>query len=330
MSEMSGGAPARPRGAGWSEEADAVIGGDLATALAYATPAGGAVVAPITTSGVRDREAGTVTLTTSLAFGRKLERIRRANRVALAFHAREHGFAEGPSFVLVQGRASIGWAAEREERHAQRAALGGGMMRFFGMPRQGRFWAWWMREYYLERVPVTVGVERVSLWADPAAGGVATVHGTPPPAAAPGPQDEPRGGAGPRLPAPGAGRRLRRLPHLLLGWVGADGYPAVAPVSVAGEDREGLDLLDPSGAVPPGERRAGLVGHDFGPGLTGLRVQQHTGWLRVSGDGIRYAPHTEHRNRTPRGSRGTQLVNGGRAKLGLRRERRAGNLEGGR
>jgi len=319
-------AAARPAGAGWSEEADAVIGGDMATALAYATPARGAVVAPITTAGVRDREAGTVTLTTSLAFGRKLERIRRADQVALAFHAREHGFADGPAFVLVQGRAAIGWSPDKATRQAQRIELGAGMMRFFSPPRGGRFWAWWMREYYLERVPVTVAVERVSVWPEPGTAGAPDVHGSELPTAAPESQPAPRGGAGPRLPARRAAHRLERLPHLLLGWVDADGFPAVAPVGIGGADREGLTLLDPSGAIPPGARRAGLAGHDFGPELSGLRAQQHTGWLEAGADSIRYAPHTGQRTRTPRGATGTMLVNGGRAKLGLRRERRAGNL----
>lgn len=323
MSEAPPAAPAPAAGAGWSEEADAVIAGDIATALAYATPAGGAVVAPITTSGVRDRDAGTVTFTTSLAFGRKLERIRRANQVALAFHAREHGFAEGPAFVLLQGRATVGWA----DRAAQGRALAKGVMRFFGAPKSGRFWSWWMREYYVERVPVTVAVERVTSWPDPAGGESPTVQGLPAPTAPPAAQEAPKGGLAPRVPARRAGARLRRLPHLLLGWVGADGFPVVAPVGIGAVDRDGLTLLDPSGAVPPGARRAGLVGHRFGPGLTALRAQQHTGWLAVGEAGIRYSPHTQQRYRTPRGKVPTMLTNGGQAKLGMRRTRRAGALE---
>jgi len=312
-----------PVGAGWSEEADAIIGGDLATALAYVTPAGGVVVAPITTSGVRDREAGTVTFTTSLAFAKKLERIRRADQVALAFHARDHGFAEGPGFVLVQGRATIGWS----DRAAQGKALYKGMLRFFGAPKSGRFWDWWMREYYVKRVPVTIAVERVTLWPDPSCGGAPVVHGAPLPAAAPDEQAAPKGGVAPRVPARRAGARLGKLPHLLLGWVDADGFPMVAPVTVDAADSDGLMLGDPTGSAPAGARRAGLVGHRFGPGLTALRVQQHTGWLEVGDAGIRYAPHTQQRYRTPRGAIPTALVNGGQAKRGMRRARRDGTLE---
>src|SRR5437660_2964178 len=91
----------------WSDTADEIIPGDLTTAVAFVTPAGGAVVPPVAPIGLRDRDAGTVTFTTSLGFGRKLERIRSNPRVALAYHAREHGFAGSERFVLVQGEASF-------------------------------------------------------------------------------------------------------------------------------------------------------------------------------------------------------------------------------
>lgn len=90
----------------WSELDDGIIGGDLTAVLAYVTPAGGAVVTAVAPIGLRDREAGTVAFTTSLGFGRKLDRIDENPRVALAYHAREHGFATAPRFVLVQGTAS--------------------------------------------------------------------------------------------------------------------------------------------------------------------------------------------------------------------------------
>jgi hypothetical protein len=72
---------------------DGIIRGDLTAALAYVTPAGGAVVTAVAPIGLRDREARTVGFTTSLGFGRKLDRIKENPRVALAYHAREHGFA---------------------------------------------------------------------------------------------------------------------------------------------------------------------------------------------------------------------------------------------
>jgi len=90
----------------WSEADDEILAGDLTAALAYLTPAGGAVLTPVAPIGLRDRDAGTVTFTTSLGFGRKLDRIARNPRVALAYHARDHGFAAAPRFVLVQGTAT--------------------------------------------------------------------------------------------------------------------------------------------------------------------------------------------------------------------------------
>src|SRR5205807_1475652 len=98
----------------WSDRDDAIIGGDLTAALAYVTPAGGAVVAAVAPIGLRDRGAGTVAFTTSLGFGRKLERIRQNPRVALAYHAREHGFCAHDGYVLVQGRASYDSSPDRD------------------------------------------------------------------------------------------------------------------------------------------------------------------------------------------------------------------------
>src|SRR3954462_1066764 len=91
----------------WSERCDAVFAGDLTAALAYVTPAGGAVVTAVAPIGLRDRERGEVTFTTSLGLGKKLERIRRDPKVALLYHAREHGFHRGDELVLVQGTARI-------------------------------------------------------------------------------------------------------------------------------------------------------------------------------------------------------------------------------
>src|SRR3954463_12659362 len=91
----------------WPDEVDEVIAGDMTAALAYVTPAGGSVVTAVAPIGLRDRERGTVGFTTSLGLHKKLERIRRNPRVALAYHAREHGFADGGGFVLVQGDAEL-------------------------------------------------------------------------------------------------------------------------------------------------------------------------------------------------------------------------------
>src|SRR3954452_7226384 len=91
----------------WPDEVDEVLAGDLTAAVAYGTPAGGAVVTAVAPVGLRDRERGTVGFTTSLGFGKKLERLKADPRIALAYHARDHGSAREPLFVLVQGRATV-------------------------------------------------------------------------------------------------------------------------------------------------------------------------------------------------------------------------------
>src|SRR5205807_12445 len=145
----------------WSDRDDAIIGGDLTAALAYVTPAGGAVVTAVAPIGLRDRTAGTVGFTTSLGFGRKLDRINQNPRVALAYHAREHGFATEQRFVLVQGIASY-------DAHPDSAVLAERVRpastRFLGPPRTGPFWDRWLKAYYEDRVLVTVDVERVVSW----------------------------------------------------------------------------------------------------------------------------------------------------------------------
>lgn len=299
---------------GWSDADDAIIGGDLTAALAYVTPAGGAVVTPVAPIGLRDRDAGTVQFTTSLGFGRKLERIERNPRVALAYHAREHGFADEPRYVLVQGTATYDAqpdASVLAERVRPASA------RFMGPPASGFFWDWWLSAYYGDRVLVTVRVERILSWPDLACSGELTVAGTPPPADDPPAQAAPKKGAGPRVDAARAATRLRRLPHVLLGYTGADGFPMVVPVGVGAAGAHGIDL---SGPLPPGGRRAGVMGHRYEAKLIGLETRQHTGWLQ---DGV-YAPHTESGFRAPANKTLLLLANGFMARRGLRRARAAG------
>src|SRR6185312_3138603 len=117
----------------WSDREDDIIGGDLTAALAYLTPAGGAVVTPVAPVGLRDRAAGTVSFTTSLGFGRKLDRIKEDPRVALAYHAREHGFARDQHFVLVQGTATYD---STPDRALLEDTIGPAAARFMGAPKR--------------------------------------------------------------------------------------------------------------------------------------------------------------------------------------------------
>jgi hypothetical protein len=300
----------------WPDDVDQVLSGDLTAALAYLTPAGGTVVTAVAPVGLRDRDEGTVTFTTSLGFGKKLERIERDPRVALAYHARDHGFASGTSFVLVQGRCR---AVPPADPDWNRDVLGAASERFMGPPRRGFFWDRWLQEYYADRVPVTVEVERLLVWPKLDCSDEPVVLGAPRPAAAPEPQPTPAKGTGPRLDAGKAGSRLGRLPHSLLSWRESDGFPVVVPVRVEGAGPEGIRLAS-GAALPRGGRRAGLLGHAYKAKLVGLQARQHTGWLE---DGL-YAPHTSSAFRAPSNKTLLLLANGLLAKQGLRKARREG------
>jgi hypothetical protein len=305
----------------WSDADDEVIAGDLAATLGYLTPAGGAVIAVVAPIGLRDREAGTVTFTTSLGFGKKLERMRANPRVALAYHARDGGFATDPRYVLVQGIATFDLAPDPE---LLENVIGPASTRFMGPPKRGRiFWDRWLQAYYSDRVLVSVAVERVTSWPDGTCTGAAQITGTPALADAPPIQTPPAKGKGPRINTSRAARRLRKLPHVFAAFKGADGFPVLAPVTVGEDDAQGIRLVAQNGLLPPGGRRAGVLGHRFNPKLIGLEARTHTGWLE--GDesgGALYAPHTEAGFVAPANKTLLLLGNGFLARQGLKRARR--------
>ena len=98
----------------WDDDIDDIITGDAAVGFASVTPAGGVVIMPMAPLGLRDREAGTVTITTSLGLPKKLVRLRKNPSVALAYHAREHGFSSSPLYVVLQGTAMVDPEPDRE------------------------------------------------------------------------------------------------------------------------------------------------------------------------------------------------------------------------
>src|SRR3954464_6972975 len=156
----------------WPDALDEIIGGDLTAALAYVTPAGGAVATAVAPIGLRDRDEGTVSFTTSLGFGRKLARIERDPRVALAYHAREHGKSSSARSVLVQGSATVVKEPDRDYLEW----IGEQATPFMGPPRTGLFWDRWLSAYYSDRVPVHVQVERIVSWPDLRCAGQAAAH----------------------------------------------------------------------------------------------------------------------------------------------------------
>jgi hypothetical protein len=199
----------------------------------------------------------------------------------------------------VQGTASF---SESPASAQEREELARRVVPYMGEPRHGIFWDRWLHAYYADRLRVTVAVQRV-------------VHPpgdpVPPPAA---PQASPKGGTGPRVNIARAARRLRRLPHQLLGWRDADGYPVIVAVR-AGEPTAGGIVLDSAAPLPQGGRRAGLLGHSYRPKLVGLESRTHTGWL----DGGVYAPHTEAGFVAPPNKTLLLLANGYLARRGLKR-----------
>src|SRR3954454_7886583 len=176
----------------WPDAIDEVIGGDLTAALSYMTPAGGAVVTAVAPIGLRDRATGTVSFTTSLGFGRKLERIEKDPRIALAFHAREHGQSQSPRYVLVQGSATVIKEPDRDYLDF----IGRQATPFMGPPARGVFWDRWLSAYYGDRVPVHVKVERILSCPALRCAGEPETHGSAPPADPPAPQEPPAKGTG--------------------------------------------------------------------------------------------------------------------------------------
>jgi hypothetical protein len=308
----------------WSEEIDAILGGDLTAAFAYLTPAGGAVATCVAPIGLRDRQAGWVGFTTSLGFGKKLERIERDPHVSLAFHAREHGTADSPRYVLVQGRAEI--VPDPDE--ALRSLVYEQAVAFLGPVKRGRlFWDRWLREYYAVRVPVLVRVDRITTWPDLHCQGTPEVVGASAPLEPPASQDPPKHGTGPRLDSARAARRCRAKRHQLLAYRAADGYPVTIPIQVQDGGRGGIRLAAVPGLLPQGGRRAGLLAHSYRPQLIGLATRYHTGWLQADPAGTaNYAPHTAAGFFVPPDKRLLLLANGLVAKLGVRSARKAGRL----
>ncbi|SFH11308.1 pyridoxamine 5'-phosphate oxidase family protein [Streptomyces mirabilis] len=296
------------------DKIDAILAGDLTAALGCVTGAGGVIVSAVAPIGLRNREQGTVGFTTSLGFGRKLSRMRANPRVALAYHAREHGLGGGPQYVLVQGTASF----DKEPSQQQADEITERATRYVGLPLRGPLWDRWMSTYYGSRLLVTIAVQRIVSWPDCECTGEPTVvMGAPLPTDPP-LQSPPRQGTGPRVDVTKAGKHLDRVSHRLLGYRGDDGYPIIVPVEIGKPSPAGLPLSSSAG-VPTGGRRAGLLGHTYGRQLIGMEARQYTGWLE---DGV-YAPHTAAGFAAPPLRVPVLLVNGLKARQALKRADRS-------
>ncbi len=285
--------------------------------LGYVTPAHGVVLTPVTNFTLHDREAGTVSISTSIGAWKKLARIRANPNIALAFHTRAHADHERPEYVLVQGCASLGppvddypsTVLEQWERIEPWGSLG---------PLAKR----WLR-IYGRRVEVKVAVERVIVWPDLACAGPPEVYGRALGDKSPPSQVPPARGIGPRIAHRRAAWEARHLPDVLLGWVGADERPMIVPVNIGPAVREGIELRASPGLLPEGARRAGLTAHWFSHGVTGQRQIVHTGWL----EGNTYAPHTRASYFMPPLRLVYRIVVGGATRRRYRRSLRAANTE---
>jgi pyridoxamine 5'-phosphate oxidase-like protein len=279
----------------WSQRVEEILDGDHAVALAYATPAGGVVLAPVSNFGLHDRADGFVTVNSSVGAWKKLERIRRNPHVALAFHTRAHATHDRPEFVLVQGHASLQTPVADYP-----SSVLAHWERLEPWRDLGPLWKRWLRVYAL-RVEIRVAVERVVVWPDLACQGTPEAEGAPLPTEAPTPQDPPAKGTAPRVNHVRAARRAARLPNVLLSWVGADGFPLVVPVRVGAAAERGILLESPPRVAPPGGRRAGLTAHWFSRGVVGQRQMICTGWMESgpAGSTVTYSPHTLAAYRMP-------------------------------
>jgi pyridoxamine 5'-phosphate oxidase-like protein len=315
----------------YGEAIDEILAGDQTIMLATVTPASGVVLLPVTNFVLRERETATLNVVnSSLGVRRKLDRIRANPRVALAYHSREHGLSHRPEYVLVQGTATITEPDPRyldsllgraDRQLAELAIAPTSTERIYADSLRhqvpgGWFWDWWLRDWH-HRVGIDVAVERVITWPDLGCRGGAEVYGTPSPGSEPAPQREPANGTAPRIQHHRAARRTGRLPHTLLGWVGADGLPVAIPAEVTGADPRGILLAVAEGLVPPGGRRAGLTAHWFGRNDVGLRQRVYTGWLEQDpGAGrVVYAPHTEASFTIPRSRLAFWIAAGGGTRL---------------
>jgi hypothetical protein len=306
----------------WSADVDEVISGDITAAVSYLTPAGGAVVMAVAPCGIRERDSGVVGFTTSLGFGKKLERIVPDPRVALAFHSREHGFSESPAFLLTQGMATVDLRPSR----ARLEALVPQAERYVGEVARGPVWDRLLREYYGERVFVDITLQRIAVWPDLTASGSRKITGAAWPGSA-APQAAPKNGTGPRVDVAKAAGQIATLPHRVLAYRGADGFPVIVPVQIAGHNGAGLRLVVAPGLLPAGGRRAGLLTHAYRPQLVGLTTRIFTGWLDVGEDGAVYAPHTSRGFMAPPSKNLLLVSNGLFAKFGLWQARRHGTAE---
>ena len=206
----------------------------MTAALGYATPAearwsyggrprSGCATASRRRSGSR----------TSLGFAKKLDRIQREPRVALAYHTREHG-GQRPEFVLVQGRAEPVTEPTPEDRALVRRQA----EQFLGSAQAGRSGTAGCASttWCASRSGCTS--ERITVWPDLDCAGEPERYGLPEPVSTPDPQLAPANGTAPRVDMQRAAKRLAKT-RTCCSATSTPTYPELAPVEMRrlGRDR---------------------------------------------------------------------------------------------
>lgn len=294
----------------WPQFVSDIMANDVCVALAYRTPAGGVVLTPVTTVGMHDPEAGTVTFTSSFGNWKKLVRMRADNRVALVYHARDHSGIDHPQLLVVQGVASFPSSADGNWLTAEAEAR---QSHFLPQRANGRFLRWATNEYYDHRVPVTVTVERI------------IVDATDRPPAGP-EHTAPAKGTAARVRSKKYLKRWKQSKHFLLGYVDVDGFPIAQRIAPS---LDSDDVVCSGAGLPDGGRRAGVLAHWFEPRLVGQGSVLMTGWLDVHDGSARFSPHTVGGYAMPPKEPAYHLAGGLAAKFGYRAAVKKGHVRDG-
>ena len=285
----------------WPAEATDIVGGDLCAAFAYTTRFGGVSLAPVCPFGIFDGGAGTIETSVPLAFVDKLRRLAEAPEASLSFFRREHGRSATPGHVLAQGDVTFPDAPP----DGYLAALHGRWPLYLGsVPEGGLVRRLGGDAYYDRRVPVTLHVRRLSYWPDGDATGTPTVVGDPrpePPAA----QGPPKQGSAPLVKPGKYAKQLMRDNDHLLGYIDGDGRPFVVPFT----PRINGDLIEIGRSeLPPGGRRAAILGFWYNRELHGQGMFAARGWLESSGDSATFAPSASRKFNISMGAFGQKAL----------------------
>jgi len=236
----------------------------------------------------------TIDVSTGLGYPKKAEDARRNPQVSLLFSDPTGSGTDGPTRVLVQGRAEVDdrdLEANRE-RYWRESGVKLPKLKDRHPPALMRRLLGW----YYTRIYVRVRPERVFVWADGDPARPPEIHDARLEEVRSGHSEEP---LEPHVPAEGGrpawDERLDQLgdryPEAVLSWVAPDGVPLSVRMPVAGAAPERLVKLgtEPSG-LPLTTGRACLTAHAHGPNFEWQRNFQVRGDLVRDGEGWALAP----------------------------------------